>query len=70
MEHLEGFSGQVQHKNAIKVVVSLASNLSHSAASFELGKMTTAHSLFRLRKTFRFYLSQYAPDIDGFCGKC
>ena len=31
--------------------------------------MTIAHSLFSLREAVRFYVSQYAPDIDGFCGK-
>ena len=31
--------------------------------------MTIAHSLFSLSGAVRFYVSQYAPDIDGFCGK-
>ena len=31
--------------------------------------MTIAHSLFFLREAVRFYVRQYAPDIDAFCGK-
>lgn len=69
VEHMEGFRGQGQLTYAIKVVVSLAVNVRHSAASFELGKMTITHSLFSLREKFRFFVSQYAPDIGDFCRK-
>ena len=31
--------------------------------------MTIAHSLFSLQGAVHFYASQYALDIDGFCGK-
>ncbi len=31
--------------------------------------MTIVHSLFSLREAVRFYVREYAPDIDAFCGQ-